>query len=255
MRRVLVGTPAHDWRVDIRYLHSLTQSVRLCSVVGIELRELLPGGVALIQSARNDIVRDALKYGFDDLIFIDSDQDWEPEWIVKLLMYPVDCVGAAVRRKDDREMYNVKARGGPSSITTDPNTGLMTAPDMALGTGFLRFSRKALQLLWDNAEEYTTFLNDSPSRWIFDVRPHEGELRGEDTYVSDRLRELGIQTWLDPSMVCGHVGTKRWHGDFKAFLDAAKAHEAEEEKSGQLSPATLDNNVRSIAAAVKKASS
>jgi len=228
MRRVLIGTPCHDSKPHAAYVHSLCQAIRLCTVVGIELRELMPCGIALVQEARNGIWRDALRFGFDDLIFIDADQDFEPDWIPKLLMYPVDCVGAAVRRKDMREMYNVKARGGPSSITTDPNTGLMTSPDMALGTGFIRFSRKALQTLWDNSEEYTTFLVDSPSRWIFDVRPHNGELRGEDTYVSDRLREFGIATWLDPKMTCGHFGEHRYVGDFGDFLKRAQANEAAE---------------------------
>lgn len=228
MRRVLIGTPAYDWRCDVRYINSLTGTIRLCMESGIFLREVFLAGDAIVQNARNDLVKLAIDNDFDDLVFIDSDQDWEPAWFVRLLSHPVDCVGGAVRRKtDEHEMYNVKALGGPESIITDPNTGLMTAPDMALGTGFLRFTRKALRALWDNAPEYSVFMGTKgKSRWIFDIRPVNGELVGEDTMVSDRLRELGIQTWLDPTITCGHVGLKRFEGNFADFLERAKADRA-----------------------------
>ena len=48
---------------------------------------------------------------------------------------------------------NVRAAGGPHTIITDPKTGLMTAPDMAIGCGFMRLSRKAFVALWDNAAD------------------------------------------------------------------------------------------------------
>ena len=220
MRRVLIGTPAYDFRVDVRYAHSLLMTLRLCIDRGVDLRWLFQPGDAIIQNARNELVRDALAFGFDDLIFIDSDQDWEPEWVLRLLSHPVDCVGAAVRKKtDEREMYNVKAKGGVASLVRDQGTGLITAPDMALGTGFIRFSRKALQALWDDAPKYK-FSSNQPTQtaWIFDIRPVNGELVSEDTYVSDKLRALGIQTWLDPTMNGGHIGLKRYAGDFTAWL-------------------------------------
>lgn len=223
-RRVLIGTPAHTGSVDVYYANSLTQTLRLCMQRGIDLREIFMAYDAIVQNARNDIVKLALEHNFDDLIFIDADQDWEPDWVMKLLSYPVDCVGAAVRKKTDQEeLYNVRARGGPDSITTDPVTGLMTAPDMALGTGFIRFSRHALQVLWDNSEKYIGFKDKPPSAWIFDIRPVNGELVGEDTAVSDKLRANGIATWLAPGMTCGHIGPKRYIGDFDAWLAKARA--------------------------------
>lgn len=218
-RRVLIGTPAHDGRVDVHFANSLAGTIRLCIKQGIELREIYLAYDAIIQNARNDLVKIALDNAFDDLVFIDSDQDWQPEQFVKLLGYPVDCVGGAVRKKTDQEeLYNVKAMGGPLSITTDMATGLMTAPDMALGTGFLRLSRHALQVLWDNSEEYIGFKDKASSRWVFDIRPINGVLVGEDTMVSDKLRTFGIPTWLDPTITCGHIGPKRFVGDFAAWL-------------------------------------
>jgi len=218
MRRVLIGTPSHDGKLEAYYVHALTQTIRLCWGK-IEIRELILCYEALIQNLRNDIVADALHFKFDDLIFIDADQDWQAEWVPTLLSYPVDCVGAAVRKKtDEAELYNVRLGGGVESIQVDAATGLWTAPDIALGCGFLRFSRKALQVLWDNSEKYTSAPGKRPAAWIFDVRPIEGQLVGEDIHASLKLRSLGIPTWLDPNMTCGHIGAKKFTGDFQAYI-------------------------------------
>lgn len=225
-RKVLIGTPAHTFQVDVRYTHALMQTLRVCQRDGIELRELFIAGDAIVQNARNDLVRMALQNGFDDLIFIDADQDWDPEWIPKLLSYPVDCVGAAVRKKtDDKELYNVKS--STLNIPVDVKTGLLLVE--ALGCGFLRFSRKALQALWDDSPEYTVF-GEEKSRWIFDIRPVDGKLVGEDTMVSLRLSALGINTYLDPSMTCGHIGLKRYAGNFAEWLKRAQAEGSTEAK-------------------------
>ena len=64
---------------------------------------------SLVQRARNDLVRLALEDKFDDLIFMDSDQEWNPEWIFKLLEYKEDVIGGTVVKKSDKPVFNVKA--------------------------------------------------------------------------------------------------------------------------------------------------
>lgn len=242
MRQVLLATPSMDGTVTVRYAHSAEESLRLCLQGGeIDLRTLRIFGDAMLPNVRNDLVAAAVYNNFDDMIFIDADQDWKPEWIPKLLSYPVDCVGAAVRKKTDQaELYNVRARGGPWSFTQHPTAPILTSPDMALGCGLLRFSKRALLALWNSSEPYHVWKGneDKPSRWIFDHRPVDGQLVGEDTMVSDKLRTLGIPTWVDPNMTCGHMGDKHYTGDFAAWLrnlriqtpqpEAATDHENED---------------------------
>lgn len=219
MRKVLIGTPSHNWMNDIRYTHAFGLTIKACIQIGIDLRWLFPPGNALIVDARNELVAEALAHGFDDLVFIDADQgEWTPEGFLKLLSHPVDCVGAPIRKKTDAgTFFNVKVRGGVNSISTDPSTGLMTAPDMAVGTGLLRLSRKALEGLWNNSEKYRG-LSGREQAWIFDARPVKGELVSEDTHVCDKLRGIGIPTYIDPSVTCGHYGLKDYRADFVAWL-------------------------------------
>ncbi len=217
-RRVLIGTPAYDWKADVRFVHSLGLTLKLCAQQGVDLRWLFPPGHALVQHARNELIRDALKFGYDDLVFIDSDQDWLPEDFVRLLSYDVDCVGAPVRKKTDETVWNVKARGGFFSFGAHPHYELLTAPDLTIGTGLLRLNRHALQKLFDASEKYTVSGGEE-TPWTFDVGPVDGELVGEDTHVCERLRGLGIMIWLDPTIVCGHnEGGKRYAGDFAKWL-------------------------------------
>ena len=231
MRRVLIGTPSYEGKDDVWYAHSLAQTVRLCAASGIDLREIFLAYDAIIQNCRNDILALAIRHNFDDLFFIDADQDWKPEWITKLLSYPVDCVGAAVRKKSDQEeLYNIRAPEGANSFYIHPNAPILSAKDMALGCGLLRLSRKAMRALWDNSEEYTGWPGKEPSRWVFDIRPVNGRLVGEDTMISEKLRQHGIETWVDPHMTCGHTGVKKYTGNFAAWL----AKQRTTELSGEL---------------------
>src|SRR5690349_6638392 len=138
MRRVLIATPAYDERVDARYAHALAETYVLAGKNNIELRALIcineSSGPA---HARNCLIKDAIKYDFSDIIWIDDDQDWQPQWVIDLLGYPVDIVGAAIRKKtDDKELFNVRSEGGVYAFQKHPSENLITAPGLILGTGF-----------------------------------------------------------------------------------------------------------------------
>jgi hypothetical protein len=156
----------------------------------------------------------ALEGKVDDIFFVDADQEWEPQWILKLLKHPVDCVGAAVRLKtDDVERYNVRSTTFP--IPVDEKTGLWKVD--AVGTGFLRMSRRAMGTLWANSEPYQK--NDQETRMVFDVRVVDGKLVGEDVICCLKLTELGIPVWIDPSFCPNHIGVKKYVGDFVAYIE------------------------------------
>lgn len=215
-RRILIGTPAYDGRIDVLYAHALWQTIRLGEKKGMEIIPVFMSYDSLVQRARNDLVRLAIKDNFDDLFFIDSDMQWEPDWALAILEHDVDCVGAAYRKKtDDQELYTIKTK---FPIPIDLKTGLWIVE--GLGTGFLRFSRKALQLLWDSSEEYEN--EGQKCRWIFDVCPVDGKLLGEDMIACEKLRQLGMNVYLDPTFTPIHIGIKRYYGDFASYVELLK---------------------------------
>lgn len=216
MRRVMIGTPSHKGELDGRYAASLAETIGECALNGIVVEPRVIMGCSVIQCARNDFVKYALDEGFHDLVFIDDDQDWRGADFLKLLNYPVDCVGAAVRKKTDRaEQYNIMSTTG--TFRDDGEVpGLIEVE--GLGTGFLRLSRRALQVLWDSSEPYRMFGGKVTGRWIFDIRPIDGDLMGEDVFMALKLRAAGIDIHCDPHIIVGHTGKKRWVGDFAKFI-------------------------------------
>lgn len=227
-RRVMIGTPSMDGHQCAEYTYSLAETVREGTRRGIEIRPLILMG-SLIQHARNELVQMAHHFGMDDLFFIDADQGWQPDWFFQMLGHPVDCVGAPVRKKIEAEVYNVKTAKGPMGFMGDKQAKLLTTDDLAVGTGFLRLSKGAIDALWADVASnvpYVSFDGTAKSeemRWIFDLRPVDGVLVGEDTCLADKLRRVGVETWLDPSFTVPHYGGKCYAGNFLAWLGRMQA--------------------------------
>lgn len=211
MRRVLIATPAYDGRLDVWYTDSLVNSVRLAQDKGIFLHPVYLSYDALIQRARNDLIRLAVEENYDDMIWIDSDLQWDPQWILDLLDRPEDVVGGTYRKKtDDEEMYTIKTR----DLTPGKN-GLVKLE--GIGTGFVKMSRKAVKALWDASPEY--FNEGRTSRMVCDVQIIDGQLVSEDNILCKKLIDLGFDIWLDPKMTCVHIGTKKFYGNIQSYMD------------------------------------
>lgn len=215
MRKVLIGTPAHDGRVDVWYCNSLVNTIKLSGKYNTEIHPIYMSYDSLVQRARNDLVRLALEEKFDDLIFMDSDQEWHPEWIFKLLSYEEDVVGGTVVKKSDQPLFNVKAL--KSGLKQEKN-GLMEVE--AVGTGFMKISRKALEAVWAVSPEYMN--ENKKCRMVFDVQLIDGELVSEDNVFCKKWRDLGNKVYIDPTMTCNHIGAKKYSGNFLAFLKQAR---------------------------------
>ena len=211
-RKVLIATPAHDGRLDVWYTTSLVNTIRVAQANDIFVHPVFMSYDALVQRARNDLIRLAVEGEYDDLIFIDSDMEWNPMWIMSLLERQEDVVGGTTRKKtDDAEVYVVKA-----SDLTVHDSGLIKAE--ALGTGFVRLSRKAFLALWDSSPAYQN--EGRECRMVCDVQIVDGQLYSEDTILFRKLADLGFDVWLDPRMTCNHLGTKKFCGSFEAYLAA-----------------------------------
>jgi hypothetical protein len=210
-RRVLIATPAYDGRLDVWYTNSLVNTIRVAQANNIYVHPVFMSYDALIQRARNDLFALAVEGNYDEMIFIDSDMEWNPMWIMELLGRPEDVVGGTARKKtDDAEIYVAKTK----DLSTHEN-GLIKCD--GLGTGFVKLSRKAFTALWDMSPEYRN--ENKVRRMICDVQVIDGELYSEDTMLFRKLSELGFDCWLDPMMTCVHIGTKKFYGNMVSYIE------------------------------------
>jgi hypothetical protein len=218
-RRVLVGTPCYDGRIEVWYANSLIQTIRLGLQLGVEILPIWLSYDALIQRARNDLMGLMVETGCDDIIFIDSDIEWTPEDFFRLLSHPVDVVGGTYPKKGELEQYVAKILDPKKPF--DPITGLLHVD--GLGTGFLRMSKRAVQYLWDTSTPYEEKDQGKIRRWIFDVEIQNGEIVSEDILVCQKLNQAGISVWLDTTITCSHVGTKKFQGNFAAWFQQLRS--------------------------------
>ena len=214
IKNVMIGTPCLDGRMDALYTYSLIESMKLCSGYNISLFPVFITRESLIQRARNDLLFYAHRSDISDIIFIDSDQYWKPEYLVQLLNHNEDIVGGTYRKKShDTEEYVLKALPG-SDNQIDEN-GLLEVS--GLGTGFLKMSKKSIDLFWENKDILEYKGDDGEMRkMIFNTAiSNIGDFMGEDIYMCELYRKLGGKVFLDTNITIGHIGTSNFNGSFK----------------------------------------
>ena len=217
IRKVLIATPSIDGRVDVWYCNSLLQTVKLAMQRGIYMHAVYTSYDSLIQRCRNSLVKIALQQDFDDLIFIDSDVEWDPEWVFNLLRAPEPVVGGAlVKKTEDNEGYTVKLVN--KELQWNEAKTLIEVD--GVGTGFLKISKFALQQLWEMSTPYIDDKRDEETRMVFDVIIKDGELISEDYVACNKWKSLGYKIWLDPTITCNHIGNKKYKGNFEKFIES-----------------------------------
>ena len=215
MKKVLVATPSYDGKIDVWYANSLMSSIVLGLQNDIAFQPVYMSYDALVQRARNDLLAIAVENDFDDIIWIDSDIEWNPEWLLTLLNYEEDVVGGTYPKKAIVETYVVKC--APENLVEN-DKGLIEVE--SLGTGFLRMSKKAFTYLWDNSEAYVH--NGQDRKWAFEVKLQDGDIISEDVLACQKLRDGGFTINLDPKMTCNHIGPLKFTGNFQEWVERLK---------------------------------
>lgn len=225
LRRVMIGTPTIDGKLDVWYVQSLIETIKLGAVHGVQVLPIHVAYDSLVQRARNDLMKMAYESQVDDLVFIDADMEWNPQDFIKLLSFNVDMVGGTYRKKNDfSEVYVVKITENVKAIkeilessSAKPEDDLV--PVQGLGTGFLRLTKNCIVKLYEGSKEYISKnqqegKDDYKSRMVFDIAIVDGELHSEDIVLCDKWIAMGEKVWFDPTITCNHVGIKKFEGNF-----------------------------------------
>jgi glycosyltransferase involved in cell wall biosynthesis len=215
-RRVLIGTPSHDGKVDAQYANCLIETIKACSQLGVDVQHFFILYDALLVRARNDIFKQALQADVDDLVWIDSDMVWTPDQFIRLLSHPVDLVAGTARKKTDaEEKYAVHTSKAMSKLFVD-DRGLMEVE--GVGCAFTRMTRACMQRLWKKARPYRDDNRGGQNKMVFDVGVLDGEITGEDIMMSHLYRSVGGKVYLDTKITCGHIGVKMFVGNFDMWF-------------------------------------
>ena len=219
---VMIAMPCYD-------------SVKVSTMVSVikVIQQLAKSGVAvgintmkspLIHQARNYLTSVFLNSDFTHLLFLDSDVEFEPEAVLRMLVAKKDVICTPYRVKSmevDKKMYTVElkkdARMEPGEIieiTAGP-TGIMLINRDVF--------KKIIEKFPDLKIKNPVFPEAGPDHKyyynFFDFTFEDGYSAGEDVSFCKLVQKLGFKIYANTASFTKHHGSYAWGGRFKDALE------------------------------------
>lgn len=200
-KKVMLATPSYGATAP-SYTYSIARSREALTAAGINSSYLLLQGMCHVDDARNAICRHFLASDCTDLLFLDSDVDWEPEGLVHLAKRELDIVGGVYPyRRDGGEQMPVRLM----DRNTHAVDGILEVD--GLPTGFLKIKRSVFERMKDTVPRYFDKLDPT---YLFFARPtpqQDMARWGGDIDFCNRAKGLGFRLFADSEIRLGHAAT------------------------------------------------
>jgi glycosyltransferase involved in cell wall biosynthesis len=217
-KSLFVALPAYDFKVSLKLAVSLARFAQVAPQHGITIQIGSICGCSVVSRARNLLAQDMLESQCDYLLFIDSDINFEPEDIFRLMAWGAEpkkgIVAAVPRTRSENKVYIATLDYDENQELTMNGMGLVRAERVA--TAFMLVRREVFVTMTEAHPEWQ-YYDTRSNRMIpclFDFQLTEEGYMGEDFLFCDRARELGFEVWIDPSISLGHMGIQEYQGNF-----------------------------------------
>ncbi|MBI1246210.1 hypothetical protein GC197_00010 [bacterium] len=167
-------------------------------------------GYAAIDQGRNQMATDAMRQGFEETMWIDSDVAFSASDVEKLRSHNVPISSAIYPRKGQRSLAS-HVLPGTNKIKFGKNGGLLEI--LYAATGFLHVRREAYQQIQTTLKLPTCNESfGSPMIPFFQPMVIDDPKRGnwylaEDFAFSERARQAGFQVYADTTIRLKHIGS------------------------------------------------
>lgn len=209
-KRVLIGTPSLDGRVDAWFCFALHELGKEGLKQGIDFNLILLSYESILPMARNEILTAAIQQNVDALVFIDSDVYCDPKALINIIKDEREVVAIPTIKKSDQESYDIFFQEKP----TVQNNWVKAA---AVSTSCLKLGKKVLKTLSENSTQ-TVFRGKVLKNICQYDFVGEGFI-GEDIYLCEKIKKLGFDIWVNTEYTCMHIGPKVYVGDFKKLIE------------------------------------
>ncbi len=152
---------------------------------------------------------DALADGFDELMWIDSDTDFDPLVIDRLRAHQLPIVGAIYPVKGERRLA-CRVMPGTDEIIFGSDGGLLEVEYLA--NGFLFIRREVYSAMRTRFKMPVCAGNNQGLVPYFQPLVHFEKKSGRYLYLSDgfsfceRARQCGFKVFADTTIRLGHIG-------------------------------------------------
>jgi len=226
--KVYVAMPCYD-SVRVETTVSLIDTFSTLGRSGIEAK-FKSVKSSLVTHARNLLTCGFMDSGFDYMLFVDADVEFEPEAALRMLVPQEFMVCTPYRVKEDKMKYAVKFKN-PDKIKILPfdmveieegPAGLMLIHRIV----FERLMDKHPELKINFDEETRKKMNDEIGSkvdainkymynfWDTTFRLDTGEWKGEDLSFCSRARDAGFKIYANLDSWTTHHGSWGWKGRF-----------------------------------------
>lgn len=215
---IFIALPAYDFKVSLKLAVSLARFTQVAPQHGISVQIGSICGCSVVSRARNLLVQDFIESPCDYLLFIDSDINFEPEDILRLMAWADDpkkgIVAAVPRVRDSNKVYIADLEYDENRELTMNGMGLVRAERVA--TAFMMVRREVFVSLIDANPDWTYYDKRAGKDLsaVFDFKVTREGYIGEDFLFCDRAREIGFEVWIDPTISLGHMGVQEYTGNF-----------------------------------------
>lgn len=217
-RSLFIALPAYDFKVSLKLAISLARFAQIAPQHGIDIQIGSICGCSVVSRARNLLAQDMLDSKCTDLMFIDSDINFEAEDVLRLMAWTSDpkkgIVAGVPRTRSVDKVYIATLDYDENRELTMNGMGLVRAKRAA--TAFMMVRRDVFETLHREHPEWV-YYDEKSGRdvsCIFDFEKTDEGYIGEDYLFCDRARAHGFEVWLDPTIKLGHMGVQEYDGDF-----------------------------------------
>jgi glycosyltransferase involved in cell wall biosynthesis len=217
-KSIFIALPAYDFKVSLKLAISLAKFTQMATQHGVDIQVGSVCGCSVVSRARNLLAQDMLESNCDYLLFIDSDINFEPEAIFRLMAWANDpkkgIVAAVPRTRSETKTYIANLDYDDNNELTMNGMGLVRAERVA--TAFMLVRREVFVTLSEAHPEWRYYdrKTDRTLSCMFDFQLAEEGYIGEDYLFCDRAREHGFEVWIDPSITLGHMGVQEYVGNY-----------------------------------------
>jgi len=226
--KVYVATPCYD-SMRVETCVSLLDTFSALGGSGIECK-FKSVKTSLVTHGRNLLTCGFLDSGFDYMLFVDADVEFQPEAVARMLVPKKDIICTPYRVKEENVKYAVKFKD-PDFIKIEPFDLVEIEEGPA---GLMMIHRKVYERLMDKHPELKINF-DEPTRkkmnkeigamedaidrymynfWDTTFRLDTGEWKGEDLSFCNRATDAGFKIYANLDSGTTHHGSWGFQGKF-----------------------------------------
>jgi glycosyltransferase involved in cell wall biosynthesis len=200
------------------FLEAVEAEVPHLDAAGFEHKMTFEQGSVYISWARASLLRKAMDWQPDVVVFLDHDMSWTPGHLTRLLQTEGDVIAGTYRYKTEPEDYMGVWYTDEAGVPITREDGCIQAKWVP--AGFLKVTSQAVHDFMGAYPELAFGPRFRPYVDLFNHGAWEGVWYGEDYAFSRRWTDIGRKLWIRPDLALTHHAAdgKAYPGDFHTYL-------------------------------------